>query len=575
VSINSLTDSELGGSEDTRGEAMGLRDQVVRECIATATGGQSKTFRGRPTRIDLVSNSRVRMSLAASLIPLFVCTFLTVAAPAQSEQEKLTKLAPEPVSVHVENGSGSLNLVFVLKAGSRVPAFKVTSAVGGATAIPETDIALAWSTTPTPDQSAKRTLLVANLNVNTRVFVEPNVEYKGRIIFLWPNSEQGIDFTVIDKSSLGFDLSESKLDLVLGPNQPSTVSLRVKNTGKAEIQRLTISSSPLVDSETQHRTALPTTVKEFHSAPIRPAQESEVSIALSSPELAGSYTGTLEVVANGSLRKSIPIVLRTRGPVTARGISFLPFLLFVATLTLGFWLSTKIDDWFNLGGLQRTQTLLSLQQSERGLARLLDQTGHWETDLAAKIFAQTKIRLEQSLEELRGLLGTFSEIPQEQLVTEALRYTATLCQGNLWRGFVEVALKQWAGDTQKEKLKQVLTALDAASPTADLTAYRESLRKILSESAGESGASVDVINEALPAVPPPADLKARIRFMAGLQRTVVLFVVFISAYQIFYAHHFSFGTLLDYLGVFLWTLGLTQTGSQILARARSTYNPSH
>jgi hypothetical protein len=535
---------------------------------------QGGSFQLLSRLMNILLSLRVFTCYLLALLLLFAAASLGNATPANSEQEKLTKLAPEPVSVHVENGSGSLNLVFILKAGSGVPAFKVTSAAGGATAIPETDIAFGWSATPSPDQSATRTVLTARLDVNTHTYVEPNVEYKGRIIFLWPDSEQWIDFSVVDQTSLGFDLSEAKLDLVVGSNQPSSIRLRIKNTGKAEIQKLSFSSSDLTDSETQHRIALLATENDLQSNRIRPLQEREVSIPLPLPELAGSYTGTIDVVANGTVRKSIPIVIRARGPFTARGYTFLPFLLFIITLAFGFWISTKLDEWFNLGGLQRTQALLLLQQAERGLARLLDQIGSWEKQLSVQVFAQTKLRLGQSLKELRNLLGSYSELPQDQLVAEAQRYANVQAQGKLLSGFVAVALNQWQGDALKEKLKQVLMALDAAPPQADLNAYRESLRSILVSGAGEEGgASALLSNEGLPTMPPPADLRSKINFMARLHRIVVLVVVFIVAYEIFYVNHFAFGTLLDYLGVFLWALGLTQTGSQILARAHSTYNP--
>jgi hypothetical protein len=534
-----------------------------------------RSFHLLPGRMSILPSPRVFMCGLMALFLLFATAFIGTAAAANSEQDKLTKLAPDPVSVRVENGVGSLNLVFILKAGSGVPAFKVTSAAGGATAIPETDIAFGWSATPSPDQSATRTLLTAHLKVDTHTYLEPGVEYKGRIIFLWPDSEQWIDFSVVDQTSLGFELSEAKLDLVVGSNQPSGVRLRVKNTGKAEIQKLSFSSLDLSDRETQHRVTMQATEKDFQSDPIRPLQEREVLILLPSPELAGSYTGTLDVVANGSTRKSIPIVIRARGPLTTRGYTFLPFLLFIGTLASGFWLSTKLEDWFNLGGLQRAQALLTLQQSERALARLLDQLGSWEKDLSAEVFVRTKLRLRQSLAELRGDLGNYSEMAQEQLVAEAQRYANAQAQGTLWSGFVQTALKQWDAETQKEKLKQVLISLDAAPPLADLNAYRESLRTLLVAGAGEEehGASMTLIDERLPTAPPPADLKARIKLMSRLQRIVVMVVVFICAYQIFYVSHFAFGTLLDYLGVFLWTLGLTQTGSQIMARAHSTYNP--
>ena len=272
------------------------------------------------------------------------------------------------------------------------------------------------------------------------------------------------------------------------------------------------------------------------------------------------------------MRKSIPIVLHTRGPIIHPRLYFLPFVLFLITLALGFIISTKLNEWFNAGGLQQSQSLLSLQQTERGLKRLLAQLGQWEIDLESMVFPLLKIRVEQSRQELRETLASYFDLPQEQLSAAATRFLLILMQSNLLRGFAEVAMKRWVGNSQKAKLIQVLTALDRVPPNADVNAYRESLKQTLSEAADDSGASLAAVNEDLPRIPRPADLRARIKFMDRLYALVVLVVVFISAYQIFYAHQFDFGTLLDYLGVFLWTLGLTQTGSQILARARSTHN---
>jgi hypothetical protein len=54
--------------------------------------------------------------------------------------------------------------------------------------------------------------------------------------------------------------------------------------------------------------------------------------------------------------------------------------------------------------------------------------------------------------------------------------------------------------------------------------------------------------------------------MGLLYQGVVWVTVFFTAYQAYFAHNLAFGTLSDYFVVFLWSIGLTQTGSQILAR---------
>lgn len=61
-------------------------------------------------------------------------------------------------------------------------------------------------------------------------------------------------------------------------------------------------------------------------------------------------------------------------------------------------------------------------------------------------------------------------------------------------------------------------------------------------------------------------LRAKIRRMAALYRTVVWTVVFVTGYLSFFAGHAAFGTLADYFTLFLWALGLTSTGTQIITR---------
>jgi hypothetical protein len=65
-------------------------------------------------------------------------------------------------------------------------------------------------------------------------------------------------------------------------------------------------------------------------------------------------------------------------------------------------------------------------------------------------------------------------------------------------------------------------------------------------------------------------LQGRIDKMNLLSRLAVWIVVILIAYQTFYANNFAFGTLLDYVGVFLWSFGLTQFGTQVVERVRST-----
>jgi hypothetical protein len=512
------------------------------------------------------------------LILSCVTFLLTLAFPASAlppaAEQKLTKLAPESIVVPLENGGGVANVILVLAAGADVPSFTVTSAVGSSNAIPSDQFKFRCQLEPkaNPDD---RTLLNCQLRLDAKVNIEPTTTYTGRIICYWSDAEQSLDFTVSDQTSLAFSLDPARLDLSLDQFQPDTVTVRVRNTGKSNIHKLLITSSNLVDSETQHRVELAQLVKDLNNDPLRPMHEVEVSFQIPRPKLAGSYAGTLDVVAeDGRARQSIPLVLRSRGPIPAEKTYFVPFILFGATLILGFVLSTKLENWLNLGGLQRAEALLSLQKSEQELVRLSLQVEQWGAQRPPVVFGNTRVRLQLAVNELRELIARVANLTREQLVAEAQRFAHAEAHGRIFESAVKVALQQWP--TQEDKLNAVLTKLDGVEPSSDLNAYRESLRKVLEEAAKEEegGASAENVRPPLPELPAIVDLKNRIKFMSHLQNALVAVVVFIVAYQLFYARDFTFGTLLDYLQVFLWSLGLTQAGSQILARARSTFTPS-
>jgi hypothetical protein len=531
-----------------------------------------KILRARADFADAQHLPRLRLFLSCFTV------LLTLASPAwalpPAAEQRLTKLAPESILVPLENGSGVANVILVVAAGVGVPSFKVTSAVGSSNAIPSEQFKFNCQAEPKTNPN-DRTLLNCQLRLDAKVNVEPAATYTGRIIGYWPDAEQSLDFTVSDRTSLEFSLAPARLDLTLDQFQPDTVTVRVRNTGKSNIDKLTITSSNLLDSETQHRVELAEVVKDLSNNPLRPMHDVEVSFKIPRPKLAGSYAGTLDVVAeDGQSRQSIPLVLRSRGPIPAENTYFIPFILFGATLILGFALSTKLENWLNLGGLQRAEAVLSLQKSEQELARLSLQVEQWGAQRPPEVFGNTRVRLQLAVTELRELIERVANLTQEQLVAEAQRFAHAEAHGRIFESAVKVALQQWP--TQEDKLNAVLTKLDGVEPSSDLNAYRESLRKVLEEAAkqDEIGASADNVRPSLPDLPAIVNLKNRIKFMSHLQSALVAVVVFIVAYQLFYARDFTFGKLLDYLQVFLWSLGLTQAGSQILARARSTFTPS-
>lgn len=542
---------------------------------------------------------RTLLSFERCLILLLVLMFQASAQPAAA-QDRLTKLDPEPVVVQLENGSGTADVAFILSQGAAVPEFRVTPAVGPSNTIPAGNIDFKWVDAPQTQQAAqpqpgaetqpnaeakreRRAVLVGRLvvnpRVNPRVNVEPDTNYTGRVIFYWPDAAQPLtlNFVVSDRATLAFSVAPANAALTLLQLQPDTILLRIRNTGRAAIHKLSFSVSGLIDSKTQRRLMLPESepvqVKDFGSTPLAPSHETEFLFKVPSPTWAGTYMGTVDVIADERARQSINLTLSSRGPTPGRNTYWVPFSLFVATLMLGYVLSNMLESWFNLGGLQRTEAQLSLQKSERELVRIAAQIEKWVGVHPREVFAQTSIRLQHDLNELRDLYRRIPGLTREELVAEAKRFALSATLAGNFESAVNVALKQWAG--QPEKLNAVLTKLDGVAPGTDPNAYRASLRAVLEkEATSEDRVSVFDGSAALPDMPTPADLEKRIKRMAQLERAVAAAVVFIMAYQVIYAGNFAFGTLLDYIQVFLWSLGLTQMGTQLIARARSSYAPS-
>jgi hypothetical protein len=494
-------------------------------------------------------------------------------------QPRLVKLDPEPVVVQLQNGQGTADVNLALAQGAAVPAFTWTSANGTSNSIPANNISFSWATSESSSQSGtQQTLLVGRLTVDARVSIEPDTNYAGRLIFYWSDATAPVlvNFNASDRAKLAFSVTPTKVELALVQFQPDTMLIRVKNTGRIAINSLSVSSSDLLDSETQRRLVLPEQIKDFGATPLAPAHEAEFPFKVPPTIWAGTYVGSLDVVANRREHQSIAFTLRTRGPTPARNTYWIPFILFVGTLLLGYGLSTILENWFNLGGLLRAEAQRSLQKSERELKRIAQQVEEWGANRPPEVFAKTRIRLQQNLNELLKLSGRIPDLTNDELVAEGKRFALAATLLGIFESAVNVALAQWP--TDPPKLNQVLTALDDVDTGTEPNTYRNSLRAVLeNQSRLEIQAGANRVFNAkmsLPDMPSPAQIEKRIKRMVQLERAVAALVVFIMAYQLFYARDFAFGTLLDYLGVFLWSLGLTQMGTQLIARARSSFTPA-
>jgi hypothetical protein len=376
---------------------------------------------------------------------------------------------------------------------------------------------------------------------------------------------------------------------MMGLGRPDVLMVRIKNTGKSRISAVAVSSLELADATTKHRASLPTIIK--NDLGINPEMDAIINVNLPKPVLAGTYSGVLDLQANGRERKSIFLTLRTRGPNYIPLLSrfeqlsylpWLPFVLFVATLLLGFWLSKKLENWFRLGGLHRAQAILSLRESRDTLQGQINSVRELRGRIDATrpdLFDTIEAILEHSQQEAANLFAAAAAPNAEQPSLEVLSENSSRLKDRVafTKVFIEkmqLAVDLYDSADDRDLLIHVVRTLDAQTPTDEAIStsnpkiYRNQLDTRVRAAREDRGVAALAARPNLEVV--ANKLKDKIDTMNLLSRLLLWIVVILIAYQTFYANNLAFGTLLDYVAVFLWSFGLTQFGTQVIERVRPT-----
>jgi hypothetical protein len=495
----------------------------------------------------------------------------TSSVTPNNQTPTLTKLAPEAVLAQMNNGIGQATIVYARKAGEAAPALDWTDAIGPANSIAKDKIKVVWVGQPRTVEKYETVTL--SLSVDTRDWVEPNVAYKGRIIFIWPNAgAQTENFTITNTVVSDLSISRSKIDAVIMSGQPTNADLIVSNIGKEKITKVVFSSIDLEDSTTHRRADFGPA--QSLSIELEPGGEQLVALTLPRPSYAGTYIGTLNVIANERVRKSIPLSVITRGPTFGRW-NWLPFVLFFLTLLVGYLLSIYLEQWFGLGGLERAQALVTLERANSDLVKTLEKVRAWEKAHPGIELDAAKVRADGEQRELSEILEHPNRHSNDELKANVSRFTTSAAAGTILYLKVETATGQWH---TIEKLKPVIDALDAVPfPAAadGVDKYRAALDKVFTDHvntqtllpAGAPMPSSEILSERVSA----EQLEIKIERMNLLKRFVVAVVVLIMGYMTLYWKDPDFGTLPDYFAVLLWALGLSTTGTSILTSAKSSY----
>jgi hypothetical protein len=135
---------------------------------------------------------------------------------------------------------------------------------------------------------------------------------------------------------------------------------------------------------------------------------------------------------------------------------------------------------------------------------------------------------------------------------------------------------QIAQQTRPNELARLALEMDALARGNDPAAYRTALLQILTAPPPPAAAAAAVAPVAAPALGADlssitsASLHHRIAVMDWLKACVLGVAVWITAFSVYYYPNPSFGSVVDYLTLFIWALGLTSTGAQLISGVKKS-----
>jgi hypothetical protein len=295
---------------------------------------------------------------------------------------------------------------------------------------------------------------------------------------------------------------------------------------------------------------------------------------------AGTYTGTAVIRYNGGKRVTLPLTVITRGP-TLKVFHWLPLVLFLLVVALSSGLSLVAESWFGAGGgLARSQAIVALADAERALvesgrelAKVAAEAGAAQKLIQLPVTAQNIERTQSAARDARQSIDPSRDFASALVLVRSGQLAASALVADLksaWRAISAAEI---------QTLCQAIEALPWPTDQATLETYRTGTRKEIDAALQRSRPA------AAPGAPQPASpmlgaqdtrsigyFRQRVHLMLLVNRLTIGLVVLLTAYTTFYAPKPAFGLSTDYIALFLWGLGLTQAGAQIVARARTAAN---
>jgi hypothetical protein len=339
-------------------------------------------------------------------------------------------------------------------------------------------------------------------------------------------------------------------------------TLTVQNNTAVPVEALTLSSLGLLDGKTGLRIPSWNWIFTFIT-PLKPNERTDCSFSLPISDEAGAFTGILRVQAGGR-EVPVPLTLRMRGPYLASWKGF-PLVFLTVIFICGWGLSLTLDHWYT-NRLPRVQQLLLLREQQEALNSFLLELAAWEKDHSARLTRA----VDTAAFDKSDIETTLKRIDSIQLVSlqQAEQRFDLACRLNdeFWTAL------QIAEKTLPNSLPQVGQQLDSVARGTDPNSYRTALLQVLTTPVSAPTALPPGVVAALGGVnlsaATSAGLHTRIVAMDALKACVLAVVVWITAFTVYYYPNPSFGSAIDYLTLFIWALGLTTTGAQLIGSVR-------
>ena len=351
-------------------------------------------------------------------------------------------------------------------------------------------------------------------------------------------------------------LTPDRIDHSMLSGEPEEIELiRVTNNGSKPIASLYFSSLGLHDSKGRSSVSF---ASQSATVQIAPGGWVDCKLRLPHPEYAGSYTGTVQLAVNGVSKAALATTVRTRGPWQTSRL-WIPFALFAAVVLAGWGVSSVLNTWIN-NRLPRVQVAIALKEAQSDLGNFLEELGNWQITNDAGL-PNTGAAIAFDKADVDLAVSRIDTYPLDDLKQLAQRSRVAVRMNNYLYALLQFVAKTFA----KSNIPPKTHSLDSVTRTGDANAYRAALQAAL------QSAPVAPETKLAPAPAGPltqlstVKLYMRIREMESLHQVVVTIVVWLSAYAFFYEPNLAFGTFLDYSTVFLWALGLTQAGAQIVS----------